>query len=304
MDRGGAPVTLKTLAALLTTMLFWGSSFVATKLVLAAWPSWAYMFLRFFLASLIFLVLLIRKKALRIPRHLVPRLILISVFEPGLYFLFETLGLERTSAASSSIIIAAIPAVVALFSAIFLNERLNARGWIGTLLSIIGIAIITLFATGSGNDPTTLMGNVFILLAVFSATGYIVMARSISSEISPLQLTAYQSFFAAVAFFPGLILQGRELMSAAFDPMLIAALAFLVICATVAAFLAYNYALSQISAPRAAVFINGIPVVTVIVAWIVLGERLNGMQMIGGALAIGGLMLANRRETARLNMEA
>ncbi len=68
--------------------------------------------------------------------------------------------------------------------------------------------------------------------------------------------------------------------------------------------MAYNYALSQIPAPKAAVFINGIPVVTVIVAWAVLGETLNIYQIFGGGLAVGGLMLANRRETAKINLEA
>jgi drug/metabolite transporter (DMT)-like permease len=297
-------VNIRTLLALIATMIFWGSSFVATKVVLAVWPSWAYMFLRFFAASVIFLILLVQRRRLAVPREILPRLILISIFEPGLYFLFETLGLERASAASSSILIAAIPAVVALFSAVFLNERLSARGWAGTVLSIIGIAVITLFDSAGAAGSGSLAGNLFILLAVFSATGYIVLARSISGRVSPLQLTAYQSFFAAVAFFPGFVFQGRELMAVPVDGVLIGSFVFLVLGATVAAFLAYNYALSKITAPKAAVFINGIPVVTVLVAWLVLGETLNRFQMIGGMLAVGGLMLANRRETVKITMEA
>ncbi len=294
----------KTLAALLVTMTFWGSSFVASKFILEIWPPWAFMFLRFFFASLVFLVLLIRRKKLYIPRDVISRLLLISLFEPALYFVFETLGLQRTTAASSSIIIAAIPAVVALFSALFLKEHLSVKGWVGTLLSIAGIAIITLLDSNAARSSSSLLGNFFVVLAVFSATGYIVLARSIAGRISALQLTAYQSFFAALFFSPGIFLQGSALFAASYDPFLIPAFLFIVLGATVAAFLAYNYALSQIPAPKAAVFINGIPVVTVIVAWAVLGETLNIYQIFGGGLAVGGLMLANRRETAKINLEA
>lgn len=288
----------------MVTTLFWGSSFVATKLVLEVWPTWAYMFLRFAGASLVFLAALLWKRRLAIPRRVIPRLMLLSVFQPGLYFLFESLGLERTSAASSAIIIAAIPAVVALASAFFLNERLSRRGWIGTLLSITGIGIITLFDRNAGTQDASLEGNLFILLAVLSGAAYMLLSRRISRDLTPLQTTGYQMFFATIFFLPGFIVQGDALMHTAVQWEILFAFGFLVLGATFAAFLSYNYALSRISAPKASIFINGIPVVTVIVGWIVLGEGVNWVQIGGGALAVGGLMYASRRETGEIKLEA
>ncbi|AHC16797.1 DMT family transporter [Salinispira pacifica] len=297
-------MNLLTLTALMVTTLFWGSSFVATKLVLEVWPTWAYMFLRFAGASLVFLAALLWKRRLAIPRRVIPRLMLLSVFQPGLYFLFESLGLERTSAASSAIIIAAIPAVVALASAFFLNERLSRRGWIGTLLSISGIGIITLFDRNAGTQDASLEGNLFILLAVLSGAAYMLLSRRISRDLTPLQTTGYQMFFATFFFLPGFIVQGDALMHTAVQWEILFAFGFLVLGATFAAFLSYNYALSRISAPKASIFINGIPVVTVIVGWIVLGEGVNWVQIGGGALAVGGLMYASRRETGEIKLEA
>lgn len=297
-------MTLTTLTALIVTVLFWGSSFVATKVVLTAWPSWAYMFLRFAAASVLFLILLVVKKQLRLPQGTAPKLLLMAVFEPGLYFLFETLGLMRTSASSASILIASIPVVVAIVSAIILKEYLSARGWTGAIISIIGITVITLFDKNSDPTASSLVGNLFILLAVFSAAGYIILARSLSKRISPLQITAYQIFFATPFFLPGIIIQGGDWLRSDTNSMIILAFMLLVIGATFIAFLSYNYALSKVSAPQAAVFINGIPVVTVIVAWLVLGEVLQPVQMIGGALAIGGLMIASRREPATIRLKA
>ena len=136
---------MKTYLSLIATAILWGSAFVATKIVLSYWPAWAFMFARFFAASLLFFVLMWRRGKLRLPPGGWWKIALIALFEPALYFVFETLGLEYTSAASVSIIIAGIPAAVALASGVFLGEHLHARGWIGALVSIAGIVIIALF---------------------------------------------------------------------------------------------------------------------------------------------------------------
>ena len=89
------------------------------------------------------------------------------------------------------------------------------------------------------------------------------------------------------------------------------ALLYLTIFATIGAFLCYNYALSRIPASRAAVFINGIPVVTALGAWIVLGESLTPVQAAGGVLVLCAVFLTNlpglwaaRRNWANLSTDS
>jgi len=71
------------------------------------------------------------------------------------------------------------------------------------------------------------------------------------------------------------------------------ALGFLAVFATVGGFLCYNYALTKVHATKASVFINGIPVVTAITAWVLLGETLNMIQGLGGIIVLLGVFLAN-----------
>jgi drug/metabolite transporter (DMT)-like permease len=74
----------------------------------------------------------------------------------------------------------------------------------------------------------------------------------------------------------------------------VAAVLYLTLFATIAAFLCYNYALTRIPAPKAAVFINGIPVVTAVAAWIILGETLSVVQIGGGMMVLAGVFLTSR----------
>lgn len=73
----------------------------------------------------------------------------------------------------------------------------------------------------------------------------------------------------------------------------IGALVYLTLFATVSAFLCYNFALSRIPASRAAVFINGIPVVTTLGAWMLLGEKLTMIQAAGGSIVLFAVFLTN-----------
>jgi drug/metabolite transporter (DMT)-like permease len=296
---------IKTYAALAAAVLFWGSSFVATKLVLETFSPEAYMFLRFALASVAFVAVLWWRGFPRLPGSVHLRLAAIAVFEPGLYFVFETNGLALTTAPKASLIIATTPVVVALLSRIFLGERMGHRVTVGGIASLTGIAILVIadrraavILEGTG------LGDLLVLGAVVSAAGYIILARSLSARLDSVQLTAYQVLYGTLFFLPLFLLRPSlpPIESVGIDAM--GSLLFLAVFATVVAFLSYNYALSQIPAARAGVFLNAIPVVTAIVAWPVLGEVLTPEQALGGVLVIGGMTYANtRRRRAVAPME-
>ncbi len=280
-------------AALLCAVLFWGSSFVAVKVVLETIPPSAYMFIRFSAASLIFIVILIKKNDWKISARNHLKLAAVAVFEPGLYFIFETRGLQTTSASSASIIIAAVPAVVAFSAAIFLKEKPGIKGWAGILISIIGVSLITLYDRGGDSINSTLTGNIFIFLAVLSAAAYMITVRKISPELSTLQITSWQFIYGTLFFLPMFIRDFSGISWSSITNYSISALVFLILFATLAAFMSYNYALTKIPASKASLFINGIPVVTVIVSAIVLKESITLLQTAGGLIIIAGVSLAN-----------
>ena len=213
--------------------------------------------------------------------------------QPGLYFLFETMGLQYTSATKTSLIIATIPIVVLIFSAIFLKERLRALNIVGIIFSLAGVTLLVFGGQQQMGLSGMLIGDILIFGAVLAASAYMIMTRRLGESLTPLQITGMQIIFGAILFFPAFLwdLPSLELQTVSTDSLI--ALIVLTIFATIGAFLCYNYALTKIPAAQAAVCINGIPLVTAFGAWMILGETLSALQLIGGALVLLAVILAN-----------
>jgi drug/metabolite transporter (DMT)-like permease len=278
--------------ALTGTTVFWGFSFIGTKLALQSFSPFTLMFLRFSLASVFFLVIFLYKGFPRFTRKQHLKLFLLSFFEPGLYFTFETYGLRLTTASKAALIIALVPVAVAVLSRIALKEKLSARSIAGIVLSIFGIAVLVFGGREDilGSD-SSILGDLLIFGAVVSVAFYMILVRDLGKEASSFGITGYQIFYGAFFFAPFFLLNPRPV-----GPVLpgsVGAVLFLASFATIGGFLCYNYALSKVSASRAAIFINGIPVVTAAGAWVILGERLGPVQFLGAAVVILAVTLTN-----------
>ena len=281
-----------TYLALAMAVLFWGFSFVATKIALQCFTPFCLIFFRFISASLFFLLLFSRRGFPRLTRQNLKHLALLAVFQPGLYFTFETIGLQYTSATKTSLIIATIPVVVLVFSLIFLKERLRLLNALGVAVSLIGVSLL-IFGGDSTGLAGSLFGDLLIFGAVFSASIYMIMTRKLGQSISPVEITGMQIIFGAVIFLPAFLWDLPRLHWSEVTNESLIALVALTLFATIGAFLCYNYALSRIPAAQAAVCINAIPLVTTFGAWLLLDERLSTLQGIGGAVVLGAVYLAN-----------
>ena len=286
--------TIKAYSALSLCMLFWGLSFVATKIALESITTFTLIFARFAVGGCLFLVIMAVFGFPRFTRRDHGKALLTALFEPGLYFVFETIGLQHTTAPKAALIIATIPVVVLVFATLLLKERTRAGGLFGMGISLAGIAILI---TG---DPKfswvlggRLLGDLLIFGAVISAACYIVCARGLGKDHSALEFTGMQVIYGALLYVPAFLWELPYLEWSAISTRSLGSLVFLTLFATVGAFLCYNYALSTVPATKASVFINAIPVVTVMAAWAILGETLTLMQALGGALVLIGVFLTN-----------
>jgi drug/metabolite transporter (DMT)-like permease len=291
--------SLLTYLALATAVIFWGLSFVVTKIALQSFSPFCLIFFRFFTAAIFFTLLLWRTGFPSLTRKTLRSLLLLALMQPGLYFLFETFGLQYTSATKTSLIIATIPIVVLMLSALFLKERLLPINMLGIACSLAGVAMLVF----GGRVQTTLhgmmLGDMLIFGAVLAASVYMIMTRKLGESLSSLQITGMQIIFGALLFLPLFLWDLPQLNWQAVSRESLIALIVLTIFATIGAFLCYNFALTRIPAARAAVCINGIPLVTACAAWILLGETLTSMQLMGGALVLAAVFLANH--TPKIN---
>ena len=286
---------LREYLALNLAVFFWGLSFVATKIALESFSLFTLIFIRFGSASCIFLIILAYRGFPKLSMKDHKKIFLIALFEPGLYFIFETSGLQHTTAPEASLIIATVPVVVMVLAALFLGERTRLIGLIGMGVSLVGILVLIMgdrdFKWALGGH---ILGDLFIFGAVISAALYIVNARSLGKKHSALDFTGLQIMYGAILYAPAFFWELPGVEWSAISGRSIGAIIFLTIFSTAGAFLCYNYALTKVPATKAAVFINGIPVITAFGAWVLLGEKLTLMQVWGGVLVLLGVFLANR----------
>jgi drug/metabolite transporter (DMT)-like permease len=284
----------KTYFALMGAVIFWGLSFVATKMALTSIPTFTLIFARFSISALFFLLLMVRNGLPRFSKRDHGFLFLLSLFEPGLYFVFETLGLQYTSAPKASLIIATIPIAVLLLSTIFLKEKSSPARLFSIVLSFAGIFILITGETGfSLSLEGSFIGDLLIFGAVISAALYIVSARNLGRRYSALEITSMQVFYGAFFYTPAFLWELPGIEWSHISGSSLGAVVYLTIFATIGAFLCYNFALTRISATRASLFINMIPVVTAIGAWLLLNETLTLIQAFGGLLVLLSVFIAS-----------
>lgn len=284
---------ITTIIALILTVFFWGLSFIAIKIALRSFSPIIYMFLRFTLASGLLLIVLLLNGFPKLDKSTHFKLFLTGLFEPGLYFYFETTGLTLTSASKASIILASVPILVMVLARIFLGEQIQRKSVYAIFLSITGICILVLGESGLTQLNTSIIGDLLILAAGLSAALYMVCARNLGSRLSSLVITSFQMFYGTLMFLPFFIykLPSHNWTAVTMESLL--ALIFLALFCTVGGYSLYNYALTQVPASRAAVFLNGVPVITTISAAMVLGEHLTLVQIAGGVIVLTAVCIAN-----------
>ena len=216
------------------------------------------------------------------------------LFQPCLYFLFESNALTFTTSSQAGIISACLPLMVAVAAWFFIAESLNGKIILGLVLSILGVVLLTIFQDSQANAPHPILGNLLEVFAMASACANLILVKKLSSRYDTWSLTGMQVFAGTPFFLPGI----RYVAIA--DPSiwtikLIGLLFYLGVCVSFFSFGLYNWGISKIEASRASIFINLIPVTAVLLGWLILGETLNSKQIIAAIIVISGVFISNQR---------
>lgn len=280
------------------TVLFWGINFIVVKVALAALPPLAFNALRLLLASSLMLTLApILGYSFRFQRRHWLHLIGLGLAGSTAYQLFFIFGAANTSADNASLILATVPAWVALAGTLLGTERLTGGGWLGVGLSLGGIALIVL---GSNRHATlqfggaTLLGDFLILGATLSWSVYTLASRPILRHYSPIAVTCFAN---AIGNLPVALLGLPDLMVVDWPALSLNAwlgVIFSGIFSITLAYFFWNYGVARLGSARTSLYSNLVPPITLLVAWLWLGETLTWTQTLGGVLALAGVALARR----------
>lgn len=281
-------------------MMCWSVTFVWIKVALQTYRPYEITLLRLVLASaLLFLVIWIGKKSEKISKKDYLHLMLVSFCEPFMYFIGEANGMQYVSSTLGSLVISTIPIFAAVGAWIILRERISALLLIGLLVSCTGVAVMSL---GSGDLSANTKGILFLLIAVLAGCFYGITVRSLTLRYSALTIVAWQSLFGMLYFLPLFIIQdGKHFLAVQHSAEGLVTIAAMSLFASVGAFMLFTGVIRDLGVAKSNVFTNLIPVFTVILAYLILGNTLNVIETIGLALALIGLLLSQYKDLQKLS---
>lgn len=282
---------LRPLIYLAFTILFWGTSFAATKSAMDSFTPMMVMWLRMMVATIAFLPFWRRIPAPDKRPGDWRFLAAAAAFIPCLYYLCEGFAVKFTTSSQAGVIAATMPLMVAAGAWLLLGERLSWQGAVGIAVSMVGIGILSFAGVAQESAPAPVLGNVLELLAMVAAAGSTLVIKHLSARYDPWFLTGMQSLVGSVFFLPLAFAGGASQLLHA-TPEAWGAVLFLGLFAGLAAFGLYNSALKLMPASRAALAVNLIPAVAMLSGWIMLGEALTPVQLGACALIVSAVLFA------------
>jgi drug/metabolite transporter (DMT)-like permease len=284
-------------ARLITVPAIWGGTFVAGKIVVGSLTPLMGSFARYVVACAALLV-----AAFALEGGL-PKLsgrqwlatFVLGLFGVFAYNLFFMGALAKLPASRAALIIALNPAITIAMSAVVFKERLSPRRWLGVAVALLGVAIVVSrgdfrsFASGSVG-----LGELLMFGAVTSWALYTVLGRKVLGGLTPLAATNYAALWGTVLL--GLVAAPHfdTLHPTQFDGRMIVSLLYLGVLGTALAFVWYYMSVKKVGASSASIFNNLVPVFGVAISVALLGEELLSSMLIGGAVAIAGVMMVSR----------
>lgn len=282
-------IPFKIKIALSVTILLWSSAYVGIRMGLESYSPGALALLRFLIASLVIFLIQVR-----IPKTqqmtLGDRffLLLIGVVTIGGYHLALNTGELTVPSGLASFIICLMPVFTTIFSVLLFREKLNIVIIFGLLISLAGIGLMTL---GASDHITWNIGVLFVLMAAMSGGIYSVLQKHFLKKYHALHVTAFTIWGGTLPllfFMPQL---SHEILTASWGAT--NAAIYLGIFPAAIAYAGWSYALSVMSASRAANFMYVTPLVATLLGWLFLGEVLPYLSLLGGLVALFGVWMVN-----------
>jgi drug/metabolite transporter (DMT)-like permease len=285
------------IAVLLILVSFvWAGSFIVVDITTKEMDPIDLGFLRFLVATpLMILIAVVRKKPLLLPKKELPWLVVLGLTGVTLLYLFQFLGIHFTNAPTASVLINTNVIFIAILSGLFLHEILTRKRVAGIVLSFIGVFVI-MFSDISKQELTFdnlfFIGGILMLLSALCWALYSFVGKRLLKTYDEFVITTYAFGFGTLFYIPFVVLHlGPVLQQTSLNGWL--AVLYLALTCSIFGYLGWYYALKHIDASKAAVFLNFIPLFTILMSFF-LGTSLTWFFLLGAALIIYGVYLTQR----------
>lgn len=282
---------------LLLVALFWGGTWIAGRLAVAEAPPLTVASWRFLLAALMLGALLLKREG--IPRWRAAEWLGLGILGLTGVFLYNLCFLNALTAVEAgrgALVVAFIPALIALADWLLFRVPMSGRRALGVLLAMSGCLLVVtqgdpgrLFAGGGlGRGEWMLLGT------ALSWTAYTLASRCYSEHLSPLALAFGGCLCGWIMLTVAALAEGSLFALDRLSWVGTTSIVFLGVFGTAIAFTWYSEGINRIGSTRAAAFINLVPVFAVLLGALLLDERLGSRVLTGGACVIAGVLLTSQ----------
>ena len=282
------------LASLMFAAIF-GFSFMFSKIALDYVSPIGLISYRFLVAAIVFeAIRRLKLITIQLKRSQIKALLVVAIFQPFLYFIFEIYGLNLIASSEAGMMIALIPVFVGILSAIILKEKPKPLQIFFILLSVSGILYIQISVYNT-NTESSLLGFILVFGAVISAALFNIASRSASRTVKAHELTYFMMIFGAMTFntiYLAFLLYERRPYDYFLNLLqveLILPIVYLGVMASIVAFFLVNFALSRLEAHVSSIYANLVTIVGIFAGYFILNEALGSYHFIGSAMIIIGV---------------
>ena len=282
--------------AIIAAMLLWSLSFIWSKLAFNTYSPFTVLFFRLFIAAISLLIVskafgllqIIKKEDYKI-------LLLLSFFEPFLYFIGENFGLQYVSSSTASVLISTIPLFMPIVGFFFFKEAIRLNNILGVSISFVGVLFVVI-----NKDFTVvgeLIGFVFLFIAVLAALAYTIIVKRITYKYNAFTIVTWQNIIASFAFLPlFLFFDFNEFKNIGIFTNDFIYIIVLAILASNSAFLLYTYSFKYFKISQIGLFTNLIPIFTIMISLFIFDEQVDLVKYIGIGLVILGLYISEYKK--------
>mgnify|MGYP002521608233 FL=1 len=281
------------------TVAIWGTTFVATKVLMLHGLSPAQIFtLRFTIAYVLMLCVN--------HRHLFARswkdegkMALLGITGGSLYFLSENESMNFTTTTNTSLIVCSCPLFATLLVRVVYrhSSRINGIQLLGSLLAFVGMIIVVL--NGRFVLHLSPVGDALAFTACMCWAVYSLLMKAVTGEYSAAFITRKVFFYGVLTILPYyLFVPGWPSMEVLRQPQVIGNLLFLGCLASMICFLTWNWCISKLGAVKATNWVYFNPITTMIFASWVLDEKITPYFLVGAACILAGMYIADKKTSA------
>lgn len=297
-SRGVMGVINKNLMIIAT--LFFSGAFIAGKFSVAEFPVYSLTFFRFLIAAVVlFFILRIKGVDLTLEKRDIPRVVLLSLLGMVGYHVFFFTALKHTSSVNTSLIAAMNPIVTTIMASIFLKEKFPKKAIGGILISFTGVALIV--TNGSLEVIKNMsfnIGDIYMLMAILSFSIYFIVLKGIVGRVEPMKLTFYVFFFCVVMLVPMVIYENPAEYLPSTTSKGWGSLIYMSIFASVVAYLIQQISVKRIGPAKTSLYVNLVPLFSMIMAYFILGEVITLPKIFAGAMIISGVLITLKSKSS------